>query len=143
MTTPRPAPRWTLLPSLLLLLLALVLLLLTAGVCQAVVFLVGLNGYNQRLFEDTSENKMQESLKLFRQARVEGNKQGLGTGAPRERPTWVSLVTATEGCSGHARARPSRVLPPRRAIVRDVGALTAAFQAHRRALVPSRGCRQG
>lgn len=36
---------------------------------QAVVFLVGLNGYNQRLFEDNSVNKMHESLKLFKQVR--------------------------------------------------------------------------
>ncbi|CAM9999882.1 unnamed protein product, partial [Discosporangium mesarthrocarpum] len=35
---------------------------------KAVVFLVGLNGYNQRLFEDSNMNKMQESLKLFKQA---------------------------------------------------------------------------
>ena len=34
---------------------------------KGVVFLVGLNGYNQRLFEDTSVNKMHESLKLFQQ----------------------------------------------------------------------------
>lgn len=36
-------------------------------VAQGVVFLVGLNGYNQRLFEDSSVNKMHESLKLFKQ----------------------------------------------------------------------------
>ncbi|CAN0461726.1 unnamed protein product, partial [Hapterophycus canaliculatus] len=35
---------------------------------QCVVFLVGLNGYNQRLFEDSRVNKMQESLALFKQA---------------------------------------------------------------------------
>ncbi|CAN0273959.1 unnamed protein product, partial [Laminaria digitata] len=34
---------------------------------RAVVFLAGLNGYNQRLFEDSSVNKMQESLNLFQQ----------------------------------------------------------------------------
>eukprot|EP00752_Nemacystus_decipiens_P001424 g1404.t1 len=34
---------------------------------RCVVFLVGLNGYNQRLFEDSSVNKMQESLTLFQQ----------------------------------------------------------------------------
>lgn len=33
------------------------------------MFLVGLNGYNQRLFEDSTVNKMHESLKLFKQAR--------------------------------------------------------------------------
>lgn len=38
---------------------------------KAVVFLVGLNGYNQRLFEDSTVNKMHESLKLFKQ--VVGN----------------------------------------------------------------------
>jgi GTPase SAR1 family protein len=32
---------------------------------RGVVFLVGLSGYNQVLFEDTSVNRMQESLKLF------------------------------------------------------------------------------
>ncbi|CAM9354697.1 unnamed protein product [Ectocarpus sp. 12 AP-2014] len=34
---------------------------------RCVVFLAGLNGYNQRLFEDSSINKMRESLNLFRQ----------------------------------------------------------------------------
>jgi len=33
----------------------------------AIVFLVGLNGYSQCLFEDTSINRMKESLKLFKQ----------------------------------------------------------------------------
>jgi G-protein alpha subunit len=37
---------------------------------RAVVYLVGLSGYNQCLFEDASVNRMQESLKLFRQVRV-------------------------------------------------------------------------
>ncbi|CAM9126625.1 unnamed protein product [Pylaiella littoralis] len=34
---------------------------------RCIVFLVGLNGYNQCLFEDSSVNKMQESLALFQQ----------------------------------------------------------------------------
>ncbi|KAG5190743.1 GPA4, alpha subunit of a heterotrimeric G protein [Tribonema minus] len=38
---------------------------------KAVVYLVGLSGYNQCLFEDASVNRMQESIKLFRQ--VVGN----------------------------------------------------------------------
>jgi G-protein alpha subunit len=36
---------------------------------KAVVYLVGLSGYNQCLYEDASVNRMQESLKLFRQVR--------------------------------------------------------------------------
>lgn len=31
---------------------------------------MGLNGYNQRLFEDSNVNKMHESLKLFKQASI-------------------------------------------------------------------------
>ncbi|CAM9342168.1 unnamed protein product [Phaeothamnion confervicola] len=44
---------------------------------KAVVFLVGLSGYNQRLFEDSDTNRMQESLKLFKQ--VAGNPIFKGT----------------------------------------------------------------
>jgi hypothetical protein len=32
---------------------------------QAIIFLVGLSGYNQVMFEDASYNRMQESLELF------------------------------------------------------------------------------
>ncbi|CAM9353694.1 unnamed protein product [Chrysoparadoxa australica] len=38
---------------------------------KAVVYLVGLSGYNQRLFEESSINRLQESMKLFKQ--VVGN----------------------------------------------------------------------
>ncbi|CAM9169366.1 unnamed protein product [Choristocarpus tenellus] len=34
---------------------------------KAVVFLAGLSGYSQPLFEDSTQNKMEESLKLFKQ----------------------------------------------------------------------------
>jgi G-protein alpha subunit len=37
---------------------------------KAVVYLVGLSGYNQCLFEDASVNRMQESLRLFKQVRL-------------------------------------------------------------------------
>lgn len=45
---------------------------------KCVVFLVGLNGYNQRLFEDSSVNKMQESLTLFQQVRKRSKKMKKG-----------------------------------------------------------------
>ena len=36
---------------------------------RAVMFLVGLSGYNQLLFEDQTQNRMKESLALFREVK--------------------------------------------------------------------------
>lgn len=64
--SPRPPLNSFLFHSCVCILLCCVFCWLLLGV-QGVVFLVGLNGYNQRLFEDSSVNKMQESLNLFQQ----------------------------------------------------------------------------